>query len=254
MDWLTAPDAWLALVTLTSLEIVLGIDNIVFLTILVGRLPEHQRDRARRIGLALAMLLRIGLLLSIQWVMGLEATWFEVPLSFLDPGSREISARDLILIGGGLFLLTKSTLEIHHKLEPAPTHDAPTARAGSFSTTLVQIAVLDLVFSIDSVITAVGMAERIGVMVTAVVLAVVVMMLFAGAVGRFVERNPTFQMLALSFLVLIGVALLGEGLDLHIPKGYVYFAMGFSVLVELLNSRLRRNTAATTPDGPEERG
>lgn len=222
----------MALATLTLLEIVLGIDNIIFISILVGRLPEHQRARARFLGLGLAMLTRILLLLSLAWVMGLTATLFEV-------AGYAISGRDLILIGGGLFLLGKSSLEIHHSLEgEAQGHESN--GYPSFFSILVQIAIIDLVFSLDSVITAVGLAEHVPVMVIAIVLSVLVMMAAAGAISDFVDRHPSIKMLALSFLILIGMALVGEGLDLHIPKGYIYFAMAFSVCVELLNIRVRR--------------
>ena len=229
MDWIFQPESWIALLTLTSLEIVLGIDNVVFLSILAGKLPEHERASARRLGLALAMLMRIALLFALAWVIRLTAPWFTVL-------GNEISGRDLILIGGGLFLIAKSTYEIHHKLEDGHGPTGTGVRA-SFVSVLAQILVLDIVFSLDSVITAVGMASEIGVMVTAVVVAVGFMMVFAGAIGEFVERHPTVKMLALSFLLLIGTALVADGLDQHIPKGYIYFAMGFSVFVEGLNLR-----------------
>ncbi len=232
MDWLTTPEAWIALLTLTALEIVLGIDNIIFITLLVGKLPERQRNRARVLGLGLAMLTRIALLLSIVWVMKLTVPLFTAL-------AREISGRDLILIVGGLFLIWKSTMEIHDSLEGPKAQAAGRARAG-FSATLVQIAVLDIIFSLDSVITAVGLANEVTVMIIAVVLAVIVMMFSSGAIGAFVDRHPTIKMLALSFLVLIGVTLIAEGLGLHVPKGYIYFAMAFSVIVELLNMRLRK--------------
>ena len=232
MEWVTSPEAWVALATLTALEIVLGIDNIVFITILVGRLPENQRQRARVIGLGFAMGTRIALLLVITWIMGLQAVLFEV----LDV---DISGRDLILVGGGLFLLAKATLEIHNSLEGPEQHAAGPAVAAGFFGVIVQIGLIDIVFSLDSVITAVGMADHIMVMVIAIVIAVGVMMFSAGAIGRFVDERPTVKMLALSFLVLIGVALIGEGIDLHIPKGYLYFAMAFSVAVEMLNLRIR---------------
>ncbi len=232
MEWLASPDAWAALITLTMLEIVLGIDNIVFISILVGRLPEAQRQRARVIGLGLAMGMRILLLLLITLIMRLQATLFTVL-------NVDISGRDLILLGGGLFLIAKATLEIHDALEAPEEQEAKGASTG-FVGTVVQIGLIDIVFSLDSVITAVGMAEHVGVMVIAIVLAVGVMMLSAKAIGDFVDSHPTVKMLALSFLVLIGVALLGEGLDLHIPKGYIYFAMAFSVVVESLNLAMRR--------------
>ncbi len=234
MEWLSSPEAWIALLTLTVLEIVLGIDNIVFISILSGKLPSEQQGRARTLGLALAMITRIALLFSIAWIVRLTAPLFEL---FGHP----FSGRDLILLGGGLFLLAKATQEIHGKLEGE--HGGGDARtAASFGGVLVQIMLLDIVFSLDSVITAVGMADDLGVMVTAVVIAVGVMLIAAGPISRFVEQHPTVKMLALSFLVLIGVALIAEGIDLHIPKGYIYFAMGFSVFVEVLNLRLRRSS------------
>jgi predicted tellurium resistance membrane protein TerC len=232
MEWIASPEAWIALATLTLLEIVLGIDNIIFISILVGRLPERERDRARFLGLAFAMVTRIALLLLIVWIMRLQATLFTV----LD---NDFSGRDLILLGGGLFLLAKATLEIHDSLEGEAGEEHTAGRA-AFWSVILQIGVIDLVFSLDSVITAVGMAEHVEVMIIAVVIAVGVMMFSASAIGRFVDEHPTIKMLALSFLVLIGVALIGEGLDLHIPKGYIYFAMAFSVVVELLNLRIRR--------------
>lgn len=235
MEFIYDPQAWLALVTLTALEIVLGIDNIVFISIVVGRLPEARRQRARVIGLALAMGTRILLLVSLFWIMRLTAPLFEVL-------GAEISGRDLILIGGGLFLLWKSTMEIHQALEGPEERAAGHAAAG-FAAVLVQIALLDIVFSLDSVITAVGMAQHLEVMILAIVIAVGVMMFAAAPIGRFVDGHPTIKMLALSFLVLIGVALIAEGLDLHIPKGYIYFAMGYAVIVEMLNLRLRRRRA-----------
>ncbi len=233
-DWIFLPEAWLALATLTGLEIVLGIDNIIFLTILVGRLPAHQRQRGRVIGLTLAMGTRIALLLSLAWMMKLVAPWLIVL-------GQEISGRDLILILGGLFLLFKSTLEIHEALEGAEEGEpAVVGKAGAgFLSIVVQIALIDIVFSLDSVITAVGMANQIPVMVIAIVLAVGVMMFAAKPIGEFVDHHPTIKMLALSFLVLIGVALVGEGFDLHIPKGYIYFAMAFSLGVEMVNMRMR---------------
>jgi predicted tellurium resistance membrane protein TerC len=218
------------LVTLTALEIVLGIDNIVFITILAGKLPETQQDRARLIGLAVAMLSRILLLFSLAWVIGLTAPLFTI-------ASFEISGRDLILFVGGLFLLAKSTLEIHDKLEGE--EHAAKAVATSFASVIIQIGLLDLVFSLDSVITAVGMAQEIWVMVTAIVVAVGIMMLASGPISDFVHHHPTVQILALSFLLLIGMSLIVESLEIHIPKGYLYFAMGFSVFVEALNLRLR---------------
>jgi len=239
MEILADPQVWLAFATLTALEIVLGIDNIIFISILVGRLPKQQQARGRTIGLALAMLTRIMLLLSITWVMGLSADLFEV-------FSVGISGRDLILIGGGLFLLAKSTLEIHSSLEGEELEHGAKA-AASFAGVITQIAIIDIVFSLDSVITAVGMADHVEVMIAAVVIAVLVMMFMAAPISNFVDRHPTIKILALSFLVLIGVALVGEGVGedfgFHIPKGYIYFAMAFSVVVELLNMRLRRRQA-----------
>ena len=231
MEWIASPEAWIALTTLTLLEIVLGVDNIIFISILVGRLPEAQRQRGRVIGLSLAMGTRILLLLLITWIMRLQATLFTV----LDV---DISGRDLILIGGGLFLIAKSTLEIHHSLEGQAEHGHE-IKYSSFLSVIIQIAVIDIVFSLDSVITAVGLAEDVSVMIIAIVIAVGVMMFSAGAIGRFVDAHPTIKMLALSFLVMIGLALIAEGIELHIPKGYIYFAMAFSVLVEMLNIRVR---------------
>ncbi|MBI4878821.1 MAG: TerC family protein [Planctomycetes bacterium] len=228
---MTDPQGWIALGTLTLLEIVLGIDNIVFISVLVGRLPQEQRKSARLLGLILAMATRILLLLSLTWVLGLTAPLFQA-------FSREISARDLILVAGGLFLLAKSTLEIHGTIEDHAAGPRA-ARARAYAGTLLQIALLDVVFSLDSVITAIGMASHVPVMVLAIVIAVLVMIAAAGAIGRFVDGHPTFKILALSFLVLIGVALVSDGLDFHIPKGYIYFAMAFSVMVELLNMKLR---------------
>ena len=233
MEWLLDPHAWLALVTLAALEIVLGVDNIIFITILVGRLPERQRNRARTLGLAFAMLTRIGLLLSLAWIMTLTAPLFSIV-------SKEISGRDLILIGGGLFLLWKSVHEIHNALEGEEQQQGAVAPAvASFGAIIVQIAIIDIVFSLDSVITAVGMVDQVEIMIIAIVLAVLVMMFAARPIGEFVDRHPTIKMLALSFLILIGLALIGEGWDLHIPKGYIYFAMAFSVAVEMLNIRMR---------------
>jgi predicted tellurium resistance membrane protein TerC len=233
MEWITSPEAWIALATLTLLEIVLGIDNIIFISILVGRLPQSQRQKARILGLGFAMATRIALLLVITWIMRLQTTLFAIT-------GNEFSGRDLILIGGGLFLLAKATLEIHNSLEGEPEEGAHAAKQAGFVSIIVQIGLIDIVFSLDSVITAVGMANDVEVMIIAVILAVGVMMFSAGTIGRFVDDHPTIKMLALSFLVLIGVALIGEGLELHIPKGYLYFAMAFSVVVELLNLRLRR--------------
>ena len=231
MVWIFSPEAWVALLTLTALEIVLGIDNIIFISIQAGKLPVRQQERARIIGLGLAMFIRVALLFSLTWLMGLTAPLFSVL-------NNDISGRDIILISGGLFLLWKSTMEIHEKLEGEDGHSV--SRAGTtFAGVIIQILLLDIVFSLDSIITALGMANRLSVMVAAVVIAVGFMMLFSGKISAFVDRHPTIKILALSFLILIGVALIGDGLDMHIPKGYIYFAMAFSVMVEMLNLRLR---------------
>jgi predicted tellurium resistance membrane protein TerC len=237
MDWITDPQAWIALATLTVLEIVLGIDNVVFISILADRLPPDQRNVARQLGLALAMLTRIGLLFSIVWLMGLTAPLFAV-------GPKAFSGRDLIVMVGGMFLLWKSTREIHERLE-GPDHigGGRKSRGPTLVSVVIQIALLDIVFSLDSVITAVGMADEVGVMVTAVVLAVGIMMLTARRIGEFVSRHPTIKMLALSFLLLIGMALIAEGFGQEIPKGYIYFAMGFSLFVEVLNLRAKKKMA-----------
>jgi predicted tellurium resistance membrane protein TerC len=232
IELLAQPETWISLATLSAMEVVLGIDNVVFLTILTGRLPAAQQPSARKLGLALALVTRLGLLFAISWVMGLTAPFVTVL-------GRAISGRDLILMGGGLFLLGKATFEIHDKLETSGHAPAPAGR-GDYWLVIAQVAVLDIVFSLDSVITAVGMARHLSVMVAAMLVAVGVMMAFAGAVGQFVERHPTMKMLALSFLILIGVMLVMEGLGQHIDKGYIYFAMAFSLAVELLNLRLRR--------------
>jgi predicted tellurium resistance membrane protein TerC len=232
MEWVTHFQSWIALGTLTALEIVLGIDNIIFISVLVGRLPHERRDRARVLGLALAMVSRILLLLSLTWVMTLKNPLFTI-------ASRAFTGRDLILVSGGLFLLAKSTREIHHSLMGETEH--PKAKAASrMAAVLIQIAVLDIVFSLDSVITAIGLANHVTIMMAAIVIAVGVMMLSAKAIGKFVDGHPTIKMLALSFLLLVGFTLFGEGLGLVIPKGYIYFAMGFSVAVEVLNLRVRR--------------
>ncbi|MBX3607370.1 MAG: TerC family protein [Piscinibacter sp.] len=238
LDWLADPNAWIALATLTALEIVLGIDNIIFISILVGRLPEERRDLARRLGLTLAMGTRILLLLSLAWIMRLTEPLFSV-------AGLEISGRDLILIGGGLFLLWKSVHEIHASLEGEAESEGGSAAAGvTFGGVLVQIAIIDIVFSLDSVITAVGLADQVSVMVLAILISVAVMMFAAKGIGEFVDRHPTIKMLALSFLVLVGVTLIAEGFDTHVPKGYIYFAMAFSVAVEMINIRLRRRMTA----------
>ncbi len=232
MAWMTSAEGWIALLTLTVLEIVLGVDNIIFISILAGKLPESQRARARRVGLSLAMFIRIALLLSITWVMGLTRPLFS---AFAHP----VSGRDLILLVGGLFLIGKSTLEIHEKLEGHESEGGTTRSANSFPGIIVQILLLDIVFSLDSVITAVGMADDVSIMIAAVVIAVLVMLASSGAIGDFVERHPTVKILALSFLLLIGVSLTAEGAGQHVPKGYIYFAMGFSVFVEAINLRIR---------------
>ena len=236
MEWLTDPQIWIALATLTFLEIVLGVDNIIFISILSGKLPEEQQARARRIGLLGAMLTRVALLFSLAWIIKLTEPWFTVV-------GQEISGRDLILILGGLFLLGKATYEIHDKLEGEEGHGSARA-ASSFMSVIVQIMLLDIVFSLDSVITAVGMVDELWVMVTAVIISIGIMMLAAESISSFVHKHPTVKMLALSFLLLIGLSLLLEGFDHHIPKGYIYFAMGFSVFVEMINLRLRK---VTTP-------
>jgi predicted tellurium resistance membrane protein TerC len=232
LELLADPQAWIALATLTALELVLGIDNIIFISILVDKLPQERREYARRIGLFMAMFMRIGLLLVLSWVIGLTAPMFTVL-------AQEISGRDLILILGGLFLIWKSTGEIHQSLEGVEGAASSAVKA-TRGAVIVQIMLVDNVLSLDSIITAVGMVDRIEVMIAAVVLSVGLMMLFAGAIGRFVSAHPTIKMLALSFLVVVGVALIAEGFDHHVPKGYIYFAMAFSVVVEMLNIRMRR--------------
>jgi predicted tellurium resistance membrane protein TerC len=232
MDTLLTSQGLLALVTLTFLEVVLGVDNVIFISILSGKLPQAVQARARLTGLLAAMVMRILLLLSIVWVVRLTAPLFVV-------AGHEVSGRDLILIGGGLFLLGKATVEIHDSLEGEGGHDAPSA-VRSLGAVIAQIMLLDIVFSLDSVITAIGMANDLPVMVTAVMLAVVIMMLSSGPISGFVSRHPTIKVLALSFLLLIGMSLIGDGLGMHVPKGYIYFAMGFSVFVEMVNLRVRR--------------
>lgn len=237
MEWVTNPEAWIALLTLTVLEIVLGIDNIVFISILSGRLPEAQRPRARTVGLALAMVTRVLLLLTIGWLAGLTSELFEVM-------GHGVTGRDLVFLAGGLFLIYKAVGEIHERLEgPGHEDDEAATNRVSFASVITQIVLLDIVFSLDSVITAVGMAEDVPVMIAAVVIAVGVMMFSAGTISRFVEEHPTVKMLALAFLIMIGVTLLADGLGQHIPKGYIYFAMGFSVLVEILNLKARSHSA-----------
>lgn len=234
-EWIYSPEAWAALVTLTALEIVLGIDNIIFIAILVDRLPPEQRRRARMMGLGLAMITRLGLLFSLAWLASLTTPWITL-------FGWEFSGRDVVLIGGGLFLLVKATMEIQANVEGDDEEGNIARQAGyGFLVTLVQIAIIDIVFSLDSVITAVGMANDLAVMAIAIIIAVLFMMMAAGTISDFISRNPTLKILALSFLILIGVALIGEGFDMHIPKAYIYFAMAFSVGVEMLNTRRRRN-------------
>ena len=235
MEWLSDPQAWIAFLTLVALEIVLGIDNIIFISILSGKLPAEQQPRARYIGLSLALLIRVALLFSLSWVISLTAPLFTVL-------NQAISGRDLILISGGLFLLGKATFEIHDNLEGEEGHASRSVKA-NFISVIIQIILLDAVFSLDSVITAIGMVENVSIMISAVVVAIAFMMFFAAPVGAFVSRHPTVKMLALSFLLLIGLTLIVEGFDVHIPKGYIYFAMGFSVFVEMLNLRLRRKSS-----------
>jgi len=230
MDWIINPELWIAFLTLSALEIVLGIDNVIFISILAGKLPKHQQDKARVIGLGLAMIMRILLLLTISWMAGLTKPWITV-------FGHGLSGRDLILVVGGLFLVAKSTSEIHGKLEGEEGH-GPGAAVSSFAAVLVQIMLLDIVFSLDSVITAVGMVNNIPVMIAAVIISVIFMMFFSGPISRFVDAHPTVKMLALSFLLLIGVTLIADGFGQHISKGYIYFAMGFSVFVEMLNLKL----------------
>jgi predicted tellurium resistance membrane protein TerC len=242
MDWLTDPQIWISLFTLTALEIVLGIDNIVFISILAGKLPAEQQQKARQLGLMLALITRILLLLSLSWVMGLTKPLFTLPVM-----NQPISGRDLVLLIGGLFLIWKSVKEVHEKLEDADGHATAGRTRVTFAGVIVQILILDIVFSLDSVITAVGMANHIGVMITAVVIALGVMLVFAGAISDFVNRHPTLKMLALSFLILIGVMLVGEGLGQHIPKGYIYFSMAFAFGVEMLNLKLRAKRSGEKP-------
>ena len=231
MEWLSSPEAWIALVTLTFIEIVLGVDNVIFISILAGKLPHDQQKKARQVGLGLAMFMRIALLASLAWIVKLTKPLFDIL-------GHDVSGRDLILLLGGLFLMAKATFEIHDKLEGEHGH-ASAKVAPTFASVIIQILMLDIVFSLDSVITAVGMANDLAVMITAVVVAVGVMMVAAGAISEFVEKHPTVKMLALSFLLLIGVSLVAEGFHQHIPKGFIYFAMGFSVFVEMINLRIR---------------
>ena len=236
IELLTQPEAWIAFLTLTALELVLGIDNIIFISILVDRLPRERRDLGRRLGLFLAMFMRIALLMVLSWIVAATAPLFSVL-------SNEISWRDIILIAGGLFLLWKSTKEIHHLLE-GESEDGKPVVAATFGAVIFQIIIIDIVFSLDSIITAVGMVDEVAVMIAAVVVSVALMMVFASAIGNFVSEHPTIKMLALSFLIVVGVALIADGLDTHVPKGYIYFAMAFSVVVEMLNIRLRKKKAA----------
>jgi predicted tellurium resistance membrane protein TerC len=236
IELLSNPQTWIAFVTLTALELVLGIDNIIFISILVDKLPKARREAARRLGLFMAMFMRIGLLLVLAWIVGLVTPLFSV-------FGKNISGRDLILILGGLFLIWKSTTEIHQSMEGDEGHASSVVQA-TFASVILQIMVIDLVFSLDSIITAVGMVDDVRVMIVAVIASVGLMMLFAGPIGRFVSDHPTIKMLALSFLVVVGVVLVAEGFDHHVPKGYVYFAMAFSLGVEMLNIRMRRRAAA----------
>jgi len=231
-EWMNSPEAWVALGTLTALEIVLGIDNIIFISIIVSRLPDGQRDTARRLGLALAMVTRLGLLFSIAWIATLTEPWFEIL-------GQAMSGKDLILIVGGLFLLAKATHEIHNSLEGVAP-EAVSTLGVSMAGVLLQITIFDMVFSLDSVITAIGLAQHLAVMATAIIIAVAVMLLAAKAIGEFVESHPTIKILALSFLIMIGATLIVEGFDVHVPKGYIYFAMAFSIGVEMLNLKLRK--------------
>lgn len=236
-DWIASPEAWVALATLTALEIVLGIDNIIFLSILVGRLPEHQRALGRTMGLGFAMLTRLALLFSLTWVMSLTHP-------FMSPFGYDISGRDLILIGGGLFLLYKATVEIHQSVEGEDEEAELKTGSSKFFVVIMQIAILDIVFSLDSVITAVGLVSQLSLMAIAIVIAVGVMMFAAKSIGEFVENHPTVKILALSFLVVVGVTLVMQGFDVHVPKGYIYFAMAFSLGVEMINIRMRKKLAA----------
>ncbi len=239
LTWLSEPAAWISLITLTLLEVVLGIDNVIFISILAGKLPPEQQARARKLGLLAALVTRIILLLGLTWVMGLTKPWFTIPQLPLMKAAMPISGRDLILIVGGLFLIFKSVKEIHEKLEGEP--GVASARVmPSFSAVIIQIMLLDIVVSLDSVITAIGMADRVAVMIAAVMIAVGVMLAFAGRISDFVHRHPTLKMLALSFLLLIGFTLMAEGFEVHVPKGYIYFSMAFALGVEMLNLRLRK--------------
>jgi predicted tellurium resistance membrane protein TerC len=232
MDWILSPEIWIALVTLTALEIVLGIDNVIFISVLTGRLPKEQQASARKLGLLLAMGTRLLLLFSLFWLTKLTATLFTV-------FEEDVSMRDVVLILGGLFLMAKSTLEIHHKMEAGPDGHQLGMAVASYAGVIVQIAIIDIVFSLDSVITAIGMTEYVGVMAAAIVIAIFFMMGFAGLISHYVDAHPTLKVLALSFLILIGVALVGEGLGMHVPKGYIYFAMTYALAVEMINMRMR---------------
>ncbi len=235
MEWVSDPQIWIAFVTLCVLELVLGIDNVIFVSILSGKLPEKDQPRARFIGLSLALIMRVILLFSLTWVMGLTAPLFSI-------WNQHFSGRDLILLAGGLFLIYKATHEIHGSLEGSESESSRKVYAG-FAGVIIQIMLLDIVFSLDSVITAIGMVDNVWIMISAVVFSIIAMMLFAGSIGAFVQRHPSIKMLALSFLLMIGFTLIAEGLEFHIPKGYVYVAMAFSVFVEILNIRLRKKTA-----------
>jgi predicted tellurium resistance membrane protein TerC len=239
-EWLSSPEAWVALATLTALEIVLGIDNIIFISILVSRLPPHQRETARRLGIGFALLTRLGLLFTLSLIIRLTTPLFTVL-------GEEISGRDLVLLGGGLFLLAKSTHEMHNLMEHVPGRE-PTGKAASgMLSVIVQIAILDIVFSLDSVITAVGLVDELAIMVIAICIAVLVMLLSARALGEFIDRNPTLKVLALSFLMMIGLMLVVESFDVHVPKGYIYFAMAFSIFVETINIRVRNRYTQGNP-------
>jgi predicted tellurium resistance membrane protein TerC len=251
MDVFLKPEALVSLLTLSLMEIVLGIDNIVFISILTGKLPAHQQPKARKLGLGLALVIRLGLLGAIKWIMSLKSTLFTVSLPLLK-FHLDVSGQKLILLIGGLFLIGKSTHEIYEKLEGAHHASKTTGGAASFGVILVQILLLDIVFSLDSVITAVGMANDLKIMAAAMIIAVAVMLVFAGSIGSFVNRHPSMKILALSFLLLIGVMLVAEGLGSHVSKGYIYFAMAFSLLVELLNMRFRKKQSPVHLHGPEE--
>jgi predicted tellurium resistance membrane protein TerC len=242
MEWIADPQIWISLLTLTALEVVLGIDNIIFISILAGKLPAEQQDKARKTGLMLALVTRILLLLSISWLMGLTKPWFTLPVL-----NHAVSGKDLILLIGGLFLIGKSVMEVHEKLEGDDGHATASLKRATFKAVVVQILLLDVVFSLDSVITAVGMADNLAVMVTAVMIAMGIMLWAAKDISDFVNRHPTLKMLALSFLILIGVMLVAESLGQHIPKGYIYFAMAFAFAVEMLNLKLRAKPATPEP-------